>query len=153
MHLLSPSAVCIRAVTSLICHRVTPSLRTPELSSLVENVLASNSIVARCLSYVLLGLDLSVTSGDLLLLVSKVVFNMFIENHRQNTETIQFIPQVRRVDDREELERDLQQGKPICPRAVKAPHQQARKAQWEGRTPRLAEPCLEPASRQIRRKY
>lgn len=89
----------------------------------------------------LLGRGLSVTSGDMLLLVSKVVFNMFIENHRQNTETC----------DRKELERDLQQGKPTSPGVVKAPSQQTRKGLGEW-GPRLAEPGLEPASKCVLRK-
>lgn len=71
------------------------------------------------------GCDLSVTSGDMLLLLSKVVFNVFTENHRQSTETC----------DRKELERDLQQGKPTSPEVVKAPLQQTRKGQWESGAP------------------
>lgn len=106
---------------------------SPELYSLLENLTGPNETgwtplmsIRGLLSYLVL--DLSATSSDVFLLVSNAVFATSVENHRQNTEIIQIITQIRKACGRRHWSETSRENPHLTD--MKAPRQQARNGEW-----------------------
>lgn len=78
------------------------------------------------LSYLVL--DLSATSSDVFLSVSNAVSATSVENHRQNTEIIQIITQIRKACGRRHWREPSRENPHLTD--MKAPRQQARNGEW-----------------------